>query len=134
MDEDIRAVIQLRVGRAQEELQAARRLVEDGFYRIACSRAYYSAFLMTTATLLTQNLIRSKHSGVQATFGERFVKSGLIEDEYGRIYTLLRNTREDTDYNDRVVVNEAIARERLAEAHRFVERLERYLREIGALE
>jgi len=41
MDEAARAIIHIRIERADEELRAARNLIEDGLYRIACSRAYY---------------------------------------------------------------------------------------------
>jgi len=77
---------------------------------------------------------RAKHSGVEAAFHELFVKGGRIEAEYGRLYTLLRKTREDSDYNDRAVATEEMARQRLADAGRFVVRLEKYLRAVGAIE
>ena len=54
MDEDIRVVVALRVEKAREELKAAHSLLDDGFYRIRASRAYYAAFLIATAVLLTQ--------------------------------------------------------------------------------
>ena len=134
MDEATLAIVRIRVERADEELRAARELIGDGLYRIACSRAYYAAFLMTTAALLTLDVARAKHSGVEAAFHESFVKGGRIEAEYGRLYTLLRKTREDSDYNDRAVATEEMARQRLADAERFVVRLEKYLREVGAIE
>ena len=133
MDNESRAVVELRVSRADEELQAARNLIRDGLYRIAASRAYYAAFLMTTALLFTKDVVRAKHSGVQSVFGEMWVKPGIIEEEYGRIYTRLRKTREESDYSDRAMVTEEIARERLAEAEQFVQRLAAYLRDVGAL-
>ena len=134
MDEAVLAIVRIRVERADEELRAARRLIEDGLYRIACSRSYYAAFLMTTAVLLTLNVARTKHSGVEAAFHEQFIRGARIEAEYGRLYALLRKTREDSDYNDRVIATEDMARQRLADAERFVARLERYLREVKAIE
>lgn len=134
MDEAAIAIIHIRVERAGEELRATRKLIEDGLYRIACTRAYYAAFLMTTAVLLTLNVARTKHSGVEAAFHEQFIRGARIESEYGRLYALLRKTREDSDYNDRVIATEDMARQRLADAERFVARLERYLREVKAVE
>lgn len=133
MDDDVRAVIELRVGRAHEELNAASNLISDGLYRIATSRAYYAAYLMATAVLLTKDVVRAKHSGVQSAFGETLVKAGLIEEEYGRIYTRLRKSREESDYSDRIVMSNEIARARLDDAEKFVHRLERYLLEIGVI-
>jgi len=134
VDEAAIAIIHIRVERAGEELRATRKLIEDGLYRIACTRAYYAAFLMTTAVLLTLNVARTKHSGVEAAFHEQFIRGARIESEYGRLYALLRKTREDSDYNDRVIATEDMARQRLADAERFVARLEWYLREVKAVE
>ncbi len=133
MDESSIAIIRIRLERAHEELAATRKLIEDGFYRIACSRAYYAAFLMATAALLTLDVSRTKHSGIEAAFHEMFIKSGRLESEYGKLYTLLRKTREDTDYNDRAFATEEMARQRLMDAERFVAQLERYLRGVGGI-
>jgi len=133
VDEATLAIVRIRVERADEELRAARALIGGGLFRITCSRAYYAAFLMTTAALLTLDVARTKHSGVEAAFHESFIKGGRIEAEYGRLYTLLRKTREDSDYNDKAVATEEMARQRLTDAERFVARLKRYLREVGAI-
>lgn len=131
MDEATAAVLQIRIERVSEELRAARELIESGLYRIACSRAYYAAFLITTAALLALGVTRGKHSGVEASLHELLVKSGRIEAEYGKLYVLLRKDREDSDYNDMARVTEEMARQRLADAERYVDRLRRYLREVG---
>ena len=134
MDQPALAIVRIRVERADEELRATRKLIQDGLYRIACSRAYYAAFLMATAVLLTLDVARTKHSGVEAAFHEQFIRGGRIEAEYGRLYTLLRKTREDSDYNDKVIATEEMARQRLADAEDFVARLAQYLREVNAIE
>jgi len=131
VDEAALAIVRIRVERADEELRAVRYLIEVGAYRIACSRAYYAAFLMTTAALLTLDVTRTKHAGVEAAFHESFIKGGRVEVEYGRLYTLLRRAREDSDYNDRARATEEMARQRLADAERFVTRLKQYLSEVG---
>ncbi len=134
MDEATAAVVQIRVARTGEELRATQQLIESGLYRIACSRAYYAAFLMTTAALLTLGVTRGKHSGVEAGLHELLIKRGHLEATYGKLFLLLRKSREDSDYNDRVTVTEEMARQRLSDAERFVTRLERYLREVKAIQ
>jgi uncharacterized protein (UPF0332 family) len=134
MDEAAIAIIRIRVERANEELRATQQLIASGLYRIACSRAYYAVFLIATAALLTLDVVRARHSGVEAAFHEQFIRGGRIEPGYGQLYTLLRKTREDSDYNDRAFVVEEMARQRLMDAERFVIRLEQYLREEKAIE
>jgi uncharacterized protein (UPF0332 family) len=44
-----------------------------------------------------------------------------------------RRQREEADYAEDVTVDEAAARQTLADAERFVDRLERFLKDVGAL-
>lgn len=132
MDETTGAIIQIRIVRAEEELLAAQRLIEAGLYRISCSRAYYAAFLITTAALLTVGITRGKHSGVEAALHESLVRAGRLEPEYGKLYLLLRRGREDSDYDDRVIVTPEIAEQRFSDAKRYVARIRQYLTEVSA--
>jgi uncharacterized protein (UPF0332 family) len=132
MDENTRIIIGIRLEKARQELEAVRQLIDSAMYRIAISRAYYAVFGITTAVLLTKDIDRSKHSGVQAAFGHYFIKPGIIEPEYGKIYSLLRRAREESDYSDYGQFTTDRSVKILADAEGFVARMERYLREVGA--
>jgi len=134
MDENARIIIGIRLEKARQELEAVRQLIDSAMYRIAISRAYYAIFGITTAVLLTKDIDRSKHSGVQAAFGQYFIKPGVIEPEYGKIYSLLRRAREESDYSDYGQFTIGRAEKVFSDAERFVARMERYLREVGAIE
>jgi uncharacterized protein (UPF0332 family) len=56
--------------RAERSLRSARNLLDDGDHDFAISRAYYAMFYAATAALLSQNIKRSKHSGVIAAFAQ----------------------------------------------------------------
>jgi uncharacterized protein (UPF0332 family) len=88
---------------------------------------------MASAALFSQSIQRAKHSGVESAFAEFLVRPGHIEPEFGRLYQRARRQWEEADYADDVDVDEAAARQMLAAAVRFVDRLERFLREVGAL-
>lgn len=133
MDERIRAYARLRLDRAREDLETARENIASDRFRAAINRSYYAMFHIASAALLTQAVKRSKHSGVQAAFAEFLVKPGRIEPEFSRLYRRSRSQREAADYQDEFVADEATARQALADAERFVERVERFLREVGAL-
>lgn len=133
MDESIRIYVGLRWQRAIEELETAQANIEHGRYRVAISRAYYAVFCMASAALFTQSIQRSKHSGIEAAFSQYLVKSGAIEPEFSRSYQQIRRLREEVDYNAHPVIDETKATETLAKAQAFVERVERYLRQGGAL-
>ncbi len=136
MDEEThRIIIEVRLEKCREDLRAARGLLRLGFLRAAVNRAYYSVFHITSAALLTLDIERSKHSGVQSAFSQYLVKPGHIEPEYSKIYGRARRLREDYDYADELEdLDEKVTADLLADAERFVARMERYLREVGAID
>ncbi len=136
MDEETRRIIiGVRLEKCKEDLQAARELLRLGFLRAAVNRAYYGVFHIASAALLSLDIERSKHSGVQSAFSQYLVKPGHIESEYSKIYGRARRLREDYDYADELTdLDEKITADLLADAERFVARMERYLREAGAIE
>lgn len=76
-----REEITSRMKKAHRSLRSARNLLEDGDHDFAMSRAYYAMFYAATAALLSQNIMRAKHAGVIAAFGQQFVKSGRLPPE-----------------------------------------------------
>jgi uncharacterized protein (UPF0332 family) len=118
---------------AREELDTARENIAHGRFRAAVSRAYYAVFYMASAALFSQSVVRGKHSGVESAFSEYLIKPGHIEVEFGRLYQKARRQREEADYTEDVIIDEAAARQTLADAMQFTDRLERFLREAGAL-
>jgi uncharacterized protein len=119
--------------RAYQDLQAARSNLPQGFYRVSITRAYYAMFYAASALLASEGISRSKHSGVHAAFGERFVKGGLIEPKYAKMLGYAFDSRLDSDYDVEFVADQALAEDVLNDARCFVDRTERYLREAGEL-
>jgi uncharacterized protein (UPF0332 family) len=118
---------------AREELDTVRENIAHGRFRAAVSRAYYAVFYMASATLFSQSVVRGKHSGVESAFSEYLVKPGHVEVEFARIYQRARRHREEADYAEDVTVDETAAGQTLADAERFVDRMERFLKSVGAL-
>lgn len=131
MDEPAQKNIRTFLHRSREDLKAAGLLFQTGHYRAALSRAYYAAFYAASALLLSQGIVRSKHSGVQAALGEFFIRAGHLEAEYGEIYAALREAREAGDYDIYFSPASELAERALDRSARFVERVERYLEEHG---
>lgn len=129
------AAIKNRLEQAKDDLETARVALEGGKWRGAANRAYYTVFHVASAALLWHDQERAKHSGVESTFSEIFIKTGLIEKEYFRIYLDARKTREQQDYEmSAPLLAEEKARQIVAEAERFVTRVKEYLRTVGAIE
>lgn len=133
MDENTRIIAQIRLEKSKDDLARARALIEQGGYRQAISRAYYAVFALASAALLTQKIARKKHSGVESAFHQFLVKQGLIEQEYAVIYQKAFRARQEADYADTTDFTETKARQVLADCTRFVERMEGFLKDIGAI-
>jgi len=129
-----RAYVQVRLAKAKDDLATARDDLAHGHYRGAINRAYYTIFHTASAVLLWHDIERARHSGIQSSFGEFLIKPGAIEAEYGRIYSRARKAREKHDYDlDAVWPSTEEAEQIVADAERFVARVERYLCEEGAI-
>jgi uncharacterized protein (UPF0332 family) len=73
--------IQAFVERAQTSMAAATSLHEDSFYNYAVSRAYYAMFYVASAALLSRGLRFKRHGALVATFGEQFIKTGILPSQ-----------------------------------------------------
>ena len=121
--EDSRLYIQ----RANLDLRAAQSSLENGYFGVAVSRAYYAMFYALSAVLASKGLTRSKHSAVHAAFGEHFVKAGLVEPKYFRTLKSAFQARTDFDYDAAACGDPDTAVLAVRNADEFVARLEQLL-------
>ncbi|MFQ5641970.1 MAG: HEPN domain-containing protein [bacterium] len=100
MTDEQRNIIELRLERANESLDAAKVLEDNHHYIAAVNRLYYACFYAVTALLETRKLSSSKHSGVISLFNRYFVKTDIVSKELGKFYKRLFGLRLDGDYAD----------------------------------
>ena len=84
---------------ADKTLQAARVLINQGFFDSAASRAYYVMFYIATAFLDSEKLSYSRHSAVIASFGQNFARSRRVPVHFHRYLIDAQNIRLAADYN-----------------------------------
>jgi len=132
MDESTKETIRTYLGLARDGLQEAHHLRAGRHLRAANSRAYYGAHDALVAALYALNVVRSKHSKIEAALSQFLVRPGFIEEEFKDIFVRLRKLREDSDYDPRFVPSEQETDRLIAEAERFVGRMEQFLHEHGA--
>jgi uncharacterized protein (UPF0332 family)/predicted nucleotidyltransferase len=130
------ALIRRYVEEAQNEWQAVEKLRAE-MPLSAIPHAYYAAFYMATAALYAVNVVRNKHAGVRDGLSEFLVKPQLLEESYKDIYSRLTNARVNVNYrpfqDEDKMLTDNQARQLLVDAERFIARMERFLRERGAL-
>jgi uncharacterized protein (UPF0332 family) len=118
---------------AEQAHNTAQVNLDAGDFRASVNRAYYAVFYAASAVLLTKGLERRRHSGVIGAFREHFVKPGLIEPQYSKIYGEAFAVREDADYAIEIPVDNVMAETALDQGRRFVDRIREYLVEEGFL-
>jgi uncharacterized protein (UPF0332 family) len=128
MKEEIRILINYRLERASEAIEEAKLLLDQGYANTFVNRLYYACFYSVSALLLSHELSSSKHSGIRSLFHQNFIKSGSIDNEFGRIYDKLFDNRQKGDYADLVRYDVAEVSEWLDEAKRFINEIKRVIK------
>ncbi|MEK7440523.1 MAG: HEPN domain-containing protein [Chloroflexota bacterium] len=119
---------------ARNAVHSAERNFDEDEYYTSFNRSYYAVFYAANAMLATLGLQRSRHSNVKSTFREKFIKTKLIEKNYSDDYEEVMKKREDSDYEITFVPTDVEARDCLERSKRFVERIEKYLKDNKFLE
>jgi uncharacterized protein (UPF0332 family) len=92
------AVVRYWWSRAEESLASAQRELEAGALTFSANRLYYAVFYGVSAALLERQLHFRKHSGVRAAFHREFIKTGLLDVKWGKLYDQLFEDRQEGDY------------------------------------
>ncbi len=121
--------IQANLERAEQAVEAAGKLLSEGYYDFAASRAYYAAFYAATALLLKEGMEFSKHSGVIAAIHRQFIKTGKFEKQFGKDLNWLFELRSVGDYGVTVHVPQQEAEQAIEAARRFVQAAQLILQE-----
>lgn len=108
---------------AHEELRAARTLLDAKLPRIALTRAYFAVFHAVRAKLYADGFEPRTHAGTQHLFNVHYVKTGVVGADASRIMARLQKFREEADYAQAFVVDEAGAREEIEAAHGLFDEL-----------
>lgn len=115
----------LRKGR--ESLEAAKLLLQQGYYDFAASRGYYAMFYAAEAALLSMGLSFSKHSAVVAAFGQQLAAPGKLPAHFHRYLLDAFDLRMIGDYDAPGAVGESRARRVLGWAEEFLQEIEEFL-------
>lgn len=120
-------IIKSQMTKAKEKLEAAKKLLQEGFLDDAISRAYYSVFHSASAALLSEGIVPKTHEGLKTMFGLHLIKQGKIDKKYGRWLSQLKDERENGDYDIYVSFEKEDAEQAIKEAEGFLEEIGRFL-------
>jgi uncharacterized protein (UPF0332 family) len=112
--------IKYRFHRSEESFDEALILAENGKWNTVINRLYYPCFYAVIALLIKNNIETQSHDGARTQFGLHFVKSGIIDKKYGKLFTKLFDYRQKGDYGDLYDYDEKIVKPLISQVKEFV--------------
>ncbi len=119
--------IRYRFQRAVESHDEAVILLNNKRWNATVNRLYYACFYSAIALLLKHNIEVKTHDGARLQFGLHFVKTGLIEIRFGKLYTQLFDFRQKGDYGDMFDFDVATATSLINPVGEFLEEIKKHL-------
>ena len=113
--------INYRLQRARETFEEAMILAREERWNAVINRLYYASFYAVIALLLKSNIETQSHDGARTQFGLNFIKNGIIDKQYGKLFTKLFDYRQKGDYGDMFDFDEEITRPLLEKVESFIE-------------
>lgn len=133
MESSVNALEKYRFESSKEALADAKLMFENGRYKNALNRAYYSIIHAMRAVNSLKGFDSSKHSGVIAFFNQTYVKDGVFPKDMSKIIKRASESREKADYLDFFVASKDDAEKQIQRAKEFQQVIEEYLTERGVL-
>jgi uncharacterized protein (UPF0332 family) len=95
MDNDL----ELYFKNAKDELDCAKNLSENGFYRGAINHCYYTCLWLVRGLLTAKEVYTKSHNGASMLFYEHYVKAGDVPREMASIVKKLLDERQTAQYD-----------------------------------
>ncbi|MCD4820034.1 MAG: HEPN domain-containing protein [Candidatus Cloacimonetes bacterium] len=127
MNKDI--LISYRLKRANEVLQEAEQIAKMGHWNSCVNRLYYSCFYAVNALLLQRNYSSSKHTGIRSIFNKEFVHKGIIKKDFGKLYNILFDYRQQSDYEDLFEIQKEKVTPWIFQTKEFINQIEKLILE-----
>lgn len=121
------ALAQYRLKSAWERYDAALLLYNDGKFKDATNRAYYSIFSGLRAVLALEAKDFKKHSGAISYFRQNYIKTGVFNDELSDLIGSAFLIRNQSDYEDFFMVSKEDAKVQCDNALKFLKTITEYL-------
>lgn len=120
-------LMQYRLNSAQERLNSAKILLDNGSYKDSIGRSYYAMFTSIRALLALEGVDFSKHAGVIAYFQREYIKSERFDKKYSKYISQAFKIRNNSDYADFYLVSQSDAQEQYNNAVEFYKVIESFL-------
>lgn len=93
-------IIEYRIQKSRDLLDEIRFLIDNGFANTAISRMYYACYHAISALLFNYTIDTKTHRGLRLQFNNHFVKTGKINIEKAKVFAMIYERRQESDYDD----------------------------------
>ena len=98
--------INYRIERAESTFNDTKLLAANKSWNSCVNRLYYSCYYLVSALLIKNGIKTKTHNGVRIQFFMTFVKTDIIDKDFGKLYSDLFRWRQSGDYSDFVSFDE----------------------------
>lgn len=118
-----------RLRQAEESLKVSKYCFDNEFYKDSINRSYYSVFYSIKAVLSFSSVDFKRHKDVIGYFNKEYVATGVFPRTVGRKVGILKQIREDSDYDDFYIASKEEAYEQIETANLILGKVKEYLKE-----
>lgn len=130
-EQERKILTSIRLQNAKDTLAEIPVHLEHGFWNTAVSRMYYACYYAVEALLLKHGISVKTHSGIRQAFSKEFVITGLIDKRLSKFYSKLYDSRQSSDYDAFIIMDEDKVKELYPKAVSFIEALEQLIKAPG---
>ena len=134
MEGSVSALSKYRFETSLESITDAKIMLDNGRYKNALNRAYYSIFHAIRSVCALDGFDSSKHSGVISYFNQNYVKTNIFPRELSKIIRYASESREKADYLDFYIASKEEAEKQIERAIYFSGFISQYLVSVGVIE
>ncbi len=114
-------LVNYRIERAYKTLSEAQTLAASGHWNVVANRLYYARFYAVLALLARNDVDAYTHKGVKGMLGQHFIRSGMIDVMWGKLYQQLFDNRNKPDYEDFIEFDEEKVGMFLTDGSQFID-------------
>lgn len=121
--EERNTVISLEMQKAKNFFSQAEANAKIELWDVVANRLYYSLFHAASALLIHIEQPVSSQKGAIVQFNKYFVKTGIIDKQYGYTYAMLQQMSEKADYNCSYTATESEVQPLLSLSQQFISQI-----------
>jgi uncharacterized protein (UPF0332 family) len=84
---------------AYDRLKSAELLLQEGYYKDSVNRSYFAMVSAAQAALIINDIKAKTHKGLHSQFHNEFLRTQILDREYGKIFDVTEEIRIKFDYN-----------------------------------